>query len=118
MPVNVSNSHQAVRSMSCMRRAPTAMPGSVIARLKMLLIGDTPLVPKPRTPSTIKATKLPSVANRTQYQYSEREALPENVTYFEKQLLTACWNVMFAHPFSPPRLGRRGRFIGSSQFPF
>lgn len=37
------------------------------------------------------------VLNNTNHQYSEREALPRNVAYFEKTLLIDCMNVIVVY---------------------
>ncbi len=82
--------HQAVRSMSCRRRAPAASAGRKVPRPQMPdRIPTSPDIDPSRTPSTTETIQVKS----TNHQYSARRARPENVTYLEKQTFTA--SIMF-----------------------
>ncbi len=57
-----------------------ARPGKKINKLKTPFNGETEACDAKIAESAISVAIPPSIANRTQYQYSERMARPENVT--------------------------------------
>ena len=74
--------------MSCKRLAATAIEGINIGINRTNVApsnaaSDTPLKPK-RKPATKKYTKQ----NRTKYQNSDLDALPSNLAYFPKHVLS------------------------------
>jgi len=82
--INQSSRNHPLLSVSCSRRAPTAREGSKTA--------------KEKSPDNISLT-MPDATDarkvkRNHHQYSDREARPSNVAYFEKQVLMDLPNVM------------------------
>lgn len=89
--ISARSSHQPDRPVSCSRRAPTASPGSSTASDRRTPTTPVParIASVPRIASIAAATKEAATTASAQYQYSEREARPENVAYFDRQMLIA-----------------------------
>jgi hypothetical protein len=91
--VRCNNSHQADAFMSCKRRAPTAKLGTRTNTKNPHETGKPTAGPENEETKALIIIHAKMV-NKTNHQYSAREARPEKVAYLPKQAMTASKNDM------------------------
>ena len=87
------NCHQPLRLPSCSRRVVTHIEGKNVTKPNTELAGCMVLIQRTK-PSNKDKMVLPRRQNNIKYQNSERDARPEKVTYFEKQVFMDSVKVM------------------------